>query len=43
MSCTTRPPRDYEKDKKDYFFLSNEKFCEKVLNGEMLEATSFRD
>lgn len=43
VSCTTRPPRDYEIDGKDYFFLSTVEFGEKVLNGDMLEATSFRD
>ena len=43
ISCTTRPPRDYEKNGKDYYFLSNEEFGAKVLNGSMLEATSFRD
>ena len=42
ISCTTRPPRDYEKDGVNYHFLSNEKFAEKVLDGSMLEATSFR-
>ena len=26
ISCTTRPPRDYEKNGRDYYFLSNEKF-----------------
>lgn len=41
VSCTTRPPRDYEQEGVDYFFLSNEDFAEKVLNGSMLEATSF--
>lgn len=40
ISCTTRPPRDYETNT-DYHFLSNDKFAEKVLNGDMLEATSF--
>lgn len=43
VSCTTRPPRDYEIEGKDYFFLSNEKFGEKILNCQMLEATSFRE
>lgn len=40
ISCTTRPPRDYETSL-DYYFLSNDEFAEKVLNGDMLEATSF--
>lgn len=43
ISCTTRPMRDYEKDGVDYHFLTTEKFGEKVLDGTMLEATSFRD
>ena len=42
VSCTTRPPRDYEVDGKDYHFLSNEEFATQVLNGSMLEATEFR-
>lgn len=43
ISCTTRPMRDYEKDGVDYYFLTTEDFTKKVLNGSMLEATSFRD
>ena len=42
ISCTTRPKRDYEIDGKDYFFLDNFQFAQKVLDGSMLEATSFR-
>ena len=42
VSCTTRPPRDCEQNGIDYYFLNNEEFAEKVLNGEMLEATDFR-
>lgn len=42
VSCTTRPPRDYEEDGVDYHFLSNEDFTRKVLDGTMLEATEFR-
>lgn len=42
VSCTTRPPRDYEEDGKDYIFLSIEEFSKKVINGTMLEATEFR-
>lgn len=41
VSCTTRPKRDYEINGKDYFFLNDVEFGEKVLNGSMLEATSF--
>ena len=43
VSCTTRPPREGEKDGVDYNFLSVEEFTKKVLDGTMLEATSFRD
>lgn len=43
VSCTTRPPRSNEQDGVDYFFLSNEEFTQKVLDGSMLEATSFRE
>ena len=43
ISCTTRPKRDYEKEGIDYYFISTAEFGEKVINGTMLEATSFRD
>lgn len=43
VSCTTRPKRDNEVDGQDYHFLSNEEFAEKVLNGDMLEATFFNN
>ena len=43
ISCTTRPPRDYEVDEKDYFFYTDEEFLIKVANGTMLEATKFRE
>jgi guanylate kinase len=43
ISYTTRPPREKEVAGKDYFFVSNEEFAEKVLNFEMLEATEFRN
>ena len=43
ISCTTRPPRDYEVDGVDYHFLSEVDFAYKVLDGSMLEATSFRE
>ena len=43
ISCTTRPPRSGEQDGVDYFFLSDEEFGIKVLDGSMLEATSFRE
>lgn len=43
VSCTTRPPRDGEVNGQAYFFLSNEEFTTKVLDGSMLEATAFRE
>lgn len=43
ISCTTRPPRDNEQDKIDYYFLTNEEFTTKIFNYEMLEVASFRD
>lgn len=43
ISTTTRPPRDYEKEGVDYFFVSGEEFANKVLNFEMVEACDFRD
>ena len=43
VSCTTRPPRSGEQDGINYFFLSDEEFAKKVLDGSMLEATSFRE
>lgn len=42
ISCTTRPKRDYEVEGQDYFFLEPIQFAQKVLDGSMLEATSFR-
>lgn len=41
VSCTTRPIRDNERDGEDYHFITNEDFIQKVLNGDMLEATEF--
>lgn len=43
VSCTTRPPRDYEVDGVNYFFLSQEEFVHKDCMGEMLEISKFRD
>lgn len=43
ISCTTRPPREGEVERKNYYFLSNEDFTQKLLNNEMLEATVFND
>ena len=43
ISCTTRPPREGEVNGKNYFFLTLTEFVNKARNGEMLEATEFRD
>lgn len=43
ISCTTRPPREGEVEGKNYYFLSNEDFTQKLLNNEMLEATVFNN
>lgn len=43
VSCTTRPQRDYEIEGVDYHFLNLATFGEKVINGDMLEATCFND
>lgn len=43
ISCTTRPPRDYEVDGVNYFFLTLEEFAHKDCMGEMLEVSKFRD
>ena len=43
ISCTTRPMREGEIEGVNYFYLTPEEFAGKVLNGEMLEATSFND
>ncbi|MBD3426953.1 MAG: guanylate kinase [Candidatus Omnitrophica bacterium] len=37
VSCTTRPPREGEKDGEDYFFLSEEEFEKSIEEGRMLE------
>ena len=37
ISATTRKPREYEKNGKDYFFYSTEEFLKKISNEEMLE------
>jgi len=37
VSATTRPPRDNEKDGKDYYFISEKEFREKIHNKEFLE------
>lgn len=43
VSCTTRPPREYEVDGVDYYFLTEEDFTIKIIAGDMLEHTIFRN
>ena len=43
ISCTTRPKRQYETNGYDYHFLTDYEFSKKVLDGTMLEATSFNN
>jgi guanylate kinase len=43
VSCTTRPAREGEVEGVNYHFISLNDFTRKVLNGDMLEATEFRD
>lgn len=37
ISCTTRPKRENEIDGKDYYFLTEEQFQEKIKNNEFIE------
>jgi guanylate kinase len=37
VSCTTRPPREGERDGVDYFFMTRETFEAKILNHDFLE------
>lgn len=43
VSCTTRPPREGEREGVNYYFLTTEQFGEKIINGDMLECTVFRN
>lgn len=43
ISCTTRPPRSGEVNGKNYFFLTEEEFLQKIANKEMLETTCFNN
>ncbi|MBE5925610.1 MAG: guanylate kinase [Lachnospiraceae bacterium] len=43
VSCTTRPMREGEKEGVNYYYLTNEEFAAKVLNGDMLEAVCFNN
>ena len=37
ITATSRPPRENETDKKDYFFYSETQFEEMIVNGDLLE------
>lgn len=39
ISCTTRPMREGEAEGVNYFYLTEEQFADKVIHGEMLEAS----
>lgn len=41
ISCTTRQPREGERQGIDYFFMTKEQFTKKLVNDEILEATEF--
>ncbi len=41
INCTTRPIRENEQDGVNYYYLTVEEFTEKVVNGDMVEATDF--
>lgn len=41
ISYTTRQKRDYEHEGIDYYFIDNSTFTQKVLNGDIIEATSW--
>ena len=43
IPCTTRPKREGEQADISYHFLTEEQFAQEVLNGNMMEATSFND
>jgi guanylate kinase len=43
ISCTTRPPRDYEKNGVNYHFLTNEEFAARVLKNDFLEVSEFNN
>ena len=41
ISATTRPPRDYETDGIQYFFISRQDFLERIANNDFLEHAEF--
>lgn len=43
VGCTTRPMRENEVDGINYHYLTIDQFSDKVINGDMIEATNFND
>lgn len=43
ISYTTRPPRENEKDGKDYYFISQKEFLKEILQNKMLEYSYFNN
>ena len=43
VNCTTRPMREHEQDGVNYHFLTVDGFADKVVNGDMIEATNFNN
>lgn len=43
VHVTTRPKRTYEVDGKDYHFITEKEFLEKLLNNEMVECAEFNN
>ncbi|KAI5138676.1 uncharacterized protein NESG_00903 [Nematocida ausubeli] len=43
VSYTTRTPRENERDGKDYFFITRDKFMEKVKNNEFIEYAEYAE
>lgn len=41
ISCTSRPMREGEQEGKNYYYISEEEFCDKILTNEMIEVTRF--
>ncbi len=41
VSCTTRAPREGEKDGKNYYFITREEFEKKIETGDMLEYNEY--
>ena len=41
ISHTTRPPREYEEQDKDYHFITEEEFKKLMINKRMIETTCF--